>query len=281
MKLFRSIIFLLFAMASVMSGVVESAKPILWGISRANDQVRHHVVDIGPGNAREATKMQFAKMIRGGANTNAATLKDTSEADNGWNDLIAPSIYAGFTGILIHIIYQLRDAVTTRTLGSTALAFVTGALIWDNMIISLGSLLFRDAATNPAKYKILKLLSFPRFTLHAVGVPFQFITIAEMGKFAGVGFLQNNLVQMAVVAAAFVVVSRLRTSISQNDTIYIDYSHTVFRYILLVRPFSIAKSFSKAPGSLWTPTKGLPSTPWNAISSSLPTSSSILPTLFP
>ena len=130
------------------------------------------------------------------------------DIDNGRNDLIAPTIFASFTAGLIFIIYQLRDAIVTKTLGSTALAFVTGALIWDNLIISIGSFFFKDIETNPTKYKILKALSYPRFTLHAVGVPLQCITIAEMGKFAGVEFLQSNIVQYAVIILAIVVVRR-------------------------------------------------------------------------
>jgi hypothetical protein len=45
--------------------------------------------------------------------------------DNGRNDLIAPTTYTiiTVTAALIAIIYQLRDAITTRTPGSTALAF--------------------------------------------------------------------------------------------------------------------------------------------------------------
>ena len=128
--------------------------------------------------------------------------------DNGKNDLIAPTIqYAAYTSILILFIYKLCDAIVTTTLGSKALALVTGALIWDNMIISIGSFFFKDIATNPKKYKILETLSIPRFTLHAVGVPLQCITVAEMGKVAGVEFLQSDLVQMGVIAAAIVVVS--------------------------------------------------------------------------
>ena len=127
--------------------------------------------------------------------------------DNGKNDLTAPTIYAAYTIILILVIYELRDAIVTTTLGSKALALVTGALIWDNMIISIGSFFFKDIATNPKKYKILETLSIPRFTLHAVGVPLQCITVAEMGKVAGVEFLQSDLVQMGVFAAAIVVVS--------------------------------------------------------------------------
>lgn len=132
---------------------------------------------------------------------------DATEFDNGKNDLIAPGIYAAFTGILIYIIYQLRDALVLTTIGSKALALVTGALIWDNMIIALGSLFFKDAKDDPKKYEILRILSFPRFTLHAVAVPFQVITIAEMGKAAGLGFLQSDLLMNGLAAVALIVVS--------------------------------------------------------------------------
>ena len=111
--------------------------------------------------------------------------------------------------ILIFIIYGLRDAIVTSTLGSKALALVTGALIWDNLVITIGSLFFRDVEENPTKYQILKVLSFPRFTLHAVGTPLQCITIAEMGRAAGVGFLQSDIIQIGVIVGAFVLVSCL------------------------------------------------------------------------
>jgi len=125
-----------------------------------------------------------------------------ADIDNGKNDLIAPTIYALYTAALIYIIYQLRDAIVAPTLGSFALSFVTGALIWDNLIISIGSFFFKDIDTNPKKYQILKWLSYPRFTFHAVGVPLQCITVAEMGKFAGVGFLQSDIVQTGIMVAA-------------------------------------------------------------------------------
>lgn len=142
--------------------------------------------------------------------------------DNFKNDLIAPGIYTVFTGLLIAIIYSLRDAVVTKTIGSTALAVVTGALIWDNVVIAIGSLFFRDINSNPTKYKILETISFPRFTLHAVGVPFQCITIAEMGKFAGVGFLQSDRIQMAVIAAAAVVAVLDRKKFVESPGIILD-----------------------------------------------------------
>jgi len=143
---------------------------------------------------------------------------DATEFDNGKNDLIAPGIYAAFTGILIYIIYQLRDALVLTTIGSKALALVTGALIWDNMIIALGSLFFKDAKDDPEKYEILRILSFPRFTLHAVAVPFQVITIAEMGKAAGLGFLQSDLLMNGLAAVALIVAIADRKAFVDSGT---------------------------------------------------------------
>jgi len=129
------------------------------------------------------------------------------DIDNGRPDFIAPSIYAAFTAALIYIFYDIRDAIVTTTLGTKALTLVTIALIWDNLIITIGSIFFKgvDETNDPVKYQILKVLSWPRFTLHAVGVPLQWITVAELGKAAGVGFLQSDLVQMGVVVAGVVV----------------------------------------------------------------------------
>mmetsp|Transcript_5467 Transcript_5467/g.6394 ORF Transcript_5467/g.6394 Transcript_5467/m.6394 type:complete len:318 (+) Transcript_5467:49-1002(+) len=135
----------------------------------------------------------------------AASQNGATADDNLKNDLIAPSIYASYTGLMIYSLYQLCAAITTSTIGSFALSFVTGALIWENMVISIGSFFFKDIDTNPTKFKILKALSYPRFTLHAVGIPFQCVTIAEMGKAAGVGFLKANFVQTAIIAVAAVV----------------------------------------------------------------------------
>ena len=146
--------------------------------------------------------------------------KTNGEIDNGRPDFIAPSIYAAFTAALIFIFYDLRDAIVTTTLGTKALALVTIALIWDNLIIAIGSIFFKgvDETNDPMKYQILKTLSWPRFTLHAVGVPLQWITIAELGKAAGVGFLQSDLVQIGVAVAGVVVVC---TSCTIFDIFYL------------------------------------------------------------
>lgn len=153
--------------------------------------------NLGRGRELSDGTQSVLESSRGGSIANSKTT------------LIAPTIYTVYTAMLTYIIYQLRDALVLKTLGSKALALVTGALIWDNGVIAIGSFFFRDASSNPTKYNILKLLSYPRFTLHAVGVPLQCVTVAEMGKAAGIGFLQSKLVQMAIALVAVIVVSRI------------------------------------------------------------------------
>ena len=86
-----------------------------------------------------------------------------------------------------------------------ALSLTVGSLIWDNLIIAVGSIFFKDAKTQPVSYGLLKLLSFPRFTLHAVGTPLDIITVAEMGKAAGIHFLASNLIQSVISAVCIIV----------------------------------------------------------------------------
>ncbi len=142
--------------------------------------------------------------------TDAETEEDwIPGADNGWPNFFAASIFTASTVAVIYIIYIFRDMIMNAepTVGFVSLLFVTVTLIWDKFVISLGSACFRDVETNATKYQILKLLSFPRFIFHAIGAPLQCITIAEMGKYAGLGCLQSDLVQAAFVVGAIAVVS--------------------------------------------------------------------------
>jgi len=128
-------------------------------------------------------------------------------AENGWPDVLAPSIFAISTAALIVITNAFSDMLVNvePTIGLMALLLVTGTLAWDKIIISLGSVFFRDVESNETKYKLLEALSFPRFISHSLFLPLQCITVAEMGKYAGLGFLQNDLVQAAIVVGAFAV----------------------------------------------------------------------------
>lgn len=125
--------------------------------------------------------------------------------DNGIPDIVVPAFFLMFAGIMTYLIYELRDINMPATLGSKALSLTVGSLIWDNLIIAVGSIFFKDAKTQPVSHGLLKLLSFPRFTLHAVGTPLNIITVAEMGKAAGIPFLTSNLIQSVISAVCIIV----------------------------------------------------------------------------
>ncbi len=146
-----------------------------------------------------------------------ANTKSTGEwtpgTDNGHANYVAATVYAASTAFLMGALAVLIDInaannITKPTIGLVTLALVTGTLIWDNLTTALASIFCRDIETNTFKYNLLKILSFPRIAFHALGVPLQLITVAEIGKFVGVGFLQSNLVQTVIKVVAFVVVSQ-------------------------------------------------------------------------
>lgn len=104
------------------------------------------------------------------------------------------------------------SSVLPDTIGTWALFWTTLAVGWDDLIIGLGQPFFVDAKTDESKYNLLKTLSFPRFTAHAVLVPFLYATDAEIGKVMGIDWLQGDLVQTIIVAAAaaLAIISRVR-----------------------------------------------------------------------
>ena len=55
------------------------------------------------------------------------------------------------------------------------------------------------------KNSILKVLSFPRFTAHAVFIPFLFTTVAEIGKELGISWLESSKTQLIMIIAATIV----------------------------------------------------------------------------
>ena len=130
----------------------------------------------------------------------------------GTSKIVAPAIFGCFSAALISLLYTMKDLSLRMSFGAKALNFVLRAVAWDNLIICIGSLFFSDAITNQTKYRVLKVLSYPRFIFHAVGVPFLLVTTAEIGEAAGISWLQNDLLQklILVVSAAVAVISRVR-----------------------------------------------------------------------
>jgi len=130
------------------------------------------------------------------------------------NDSLLPSgIFLASAASLALLAVEIHDStVLPDTLGTWALFWTTLAVGWDNLIIGLGKPLFADVETNESKFNILKNLSFPRFTAHAVLLPLLYTTDAEIGKALGVDWLQgdNALTLITVAALALGIISRVR-----------------------------------------------------------------------
>jgi len=186
----------------------QSRSPL---VNNRNGKINPFFRGTRPNHIQAKTHTQQLKQSRFTSKEHSLTISG-GEVDNGYPDFIAPSFFLVFAGVMTYLIYELSDLNMPFTLGSKALSFTTGSLLWDNLVISLGSFFFDDAKTNPVRYGMLKALSYPRFTLHSVGTPLCVITVAEMGKAAGIPALQSKLVQtvIALGCIAVAVLDRLK-----------------------------------------------------------------------
>lgn len=78
---------------------------------------------------------------------------------------------------------------------------VTIAVCYDNFIVGIGRLFDK----NDKRLRTLQRLSYPRFFLHFVGVPFLYTTSLEIGRAAGVTWLQSDAIHTAAVAVATLI----------------------------------------------------------------------------
>ncbi len=193
------------------------------------------------------TKLRYRTKL----NVNKSSDQSSGNGEAGSTTNFLPSIFfflsAGSLGKLAIDIY---NSSLPMTIGIWSLFFTTTAVGWDNFIIGLGKPFFADAETNNRQYDILKVLSYPRFTAHAVLVPFLYTTGAEIGKAVGVEWLQGDFVQTIFIVAAAVlgIISRIRfvqssgieiadTSDSpadalENDLLWFTYKEPEFLYIV-------------------------------------------------
>jgi hypothetical protein len=153
------------------------------------------------------------------------------------------------SAVLGKLFFEIQGSGLEMTFGIWALLLTIAAVGYDNLIIGLGAPFFGDAESNEKTYSTLKTLSYPRFTAHAVLVPFLYTTVAEIGKLIGVGWLQEDYVQtlMITAAATLAVLSRFRfvnspgidlsdTSDSQGswekNLIWFTYKEAEFLYVI-------------------------------------------------
>ncbi len=177
-----------------------------------------------PKHASNMSERNFLRKSTTASDTRIASRGGSNVVDNGYPDFIAPSIYLLFTAALAFLISELAKVNTVKAppLGYRTLALVTGALIWDNFVITLGSFFFRGITSTSPRHSLLKWLSYPRFTLHAIGTPLQCISLAEMGKTAGVGFLQSGFAQTTVVILSFALAFFDRLKFARSPGIVLD-----------------------------------------------------------
>lgn len=133
---------------------------------------------------------------------------------------IGPSVFfLGFAAMLAKLVFTIQDSSLPITVGTSTLLFVSAAVAYDNLVIGLGDILFPNARTNELQYTTLKWLSYPRFIFHASGVPFLFTTVAEIGKYAGIEWLESNWIQQGIVGAAIVIALASRLEFFQSPGI--------------------------------------------------------------
>jgi hypothetical protein len=128
------------------------------------------------------------------------------------NNLGPSAFFLLSSATLGKLFFDIQGSGLEMTIGMWALLLTTAAVGYDNLIIGLGAPFFGDAESNKKTYNTLKIISYPRFTAHAVLVPFLYTTGAEIGKSIGVEWLQSDSIQTLMVAAAATlgVLSRVR-----------------------------------------------------------------------
>lgn len=152
--------------------------------------------------------------------TNALfALKTKTDTDSALA-IIGPSIFfLAFADMLTDLCRVIQNSTLPITIGTSSLYFVSAFVAYDNLIIGLGDILFPNAGTNEKQNAILRVLSYPRFVFHALGVPFLFVTVAEIGKAAGVEWLESDWIQNGILVAAVAVALVSRVDFFQSPGI--------------------------------------------------------------
>jgi len=142
----------------------------------------------------------------------SSLLAQKTELDNIPSSLGPSAFFLVFAAMLGKLFFEIQDSTLPTTIGTASLLIVTAAVGYDNLIIGLGANVFANAREDDNVREALKWLSYPRFVLHAVAVPFLYVTAAEIGKAAGVEWLQGDLIQngIPVASAALAIISRVR-----------------------------------------------------------------------
>lgn len=151
-----------------------------------------------------------------------SALNDGEIAPSTDGSLLPSGIFLLSTASLALLAFDIHDSTLPETIGVWSLFWTTLAVGWDNFVIGIGKPFFSDVKTNESKYNFLKTISYPRFTAHAVLVPFLYTTCGEIGKAMNVERLQGDLTQTILIAAAAAlgIISRVRFVNSDGIELY-------------------------------------------------------------
>lgn len=143
----------------------------------------------------------------------------TLRAGAGISTLLPSVLFLGFAALLAQLVKNILDSGLHRSVGVLTLFFTSVTVAYDNFIVGIGKPFFGDAKTNSLKRSILKVLSYPRFTAHAVFVPLLFTIVAEIGKAFGIAWLKSSKTQLITIIAATVVAVYSRVQFVRGDGI--------------------------------------------------------------
>ena len=211
-------------------------------------KTRHSPLVVGPSTLASSPFPKSTSFLLERQETKLLAANSDDGVDETKN-LAVSAFFLLSSATLGKLFFEIQGSGLEMTIGMWALLLTTAAVGYDNLVIGLGAPFFGDAETNEETYNTLKTLSYPRFTAHAVLVPFLYATGAEIGKSIGVDWLQSDSIQTLTVAAAATlgVLSRVRfvnsTGIDLSDTndsegtweknlIWFTYKNPEFLYVI-------------------------------------------------
>lgn len=204
MKLIHNLVFLIGMSFALSEASISSPKSSLAKPAKIHQKKPVAFVPLTDQDQQDTRSIDTLKILRAGDSITT---------------LLPSAIFMGFAALLVKLVKNIQDSGLQRSIGVLALFFTSVTVGYDNFIIGLGKLFFADTETNERKRSILKVLSYPRFTAHAVFVPFLFTTVAEIGKGVGITWLESSNIQLIMIIAATVVGVYSRVQFVRGDGI--------------------------------------------------------------
>lgn len=112
------------------------------------------------------------------------------------------SVYLYPLYVMVHLgvfLWCIKLAISYRAPGAALIAIIAGGLVYDNLIISLGTYIGIGS--------LLQMLSWPRFAMHALLTPFMIIAVTQVAVAGGIRWAASprwRLVAWLLVAAMLV-----------------------------------------------------------------------------